>query len=204
MEYLLENRKYVLILARDEPPNLASSPGWSQDWQDAESILLKIAETCHHLSPNNLDVYVASHPHYCYENILPHELNHVFTHSFAPPEIDLYSPMAKVLDTYFRDRHHGPDSPQGLIIITVMDCEPPNRYAIIQLLLDAAKKVESETEIGLLFAQVGEDERAKAFLQTLDRELHRTNINFDIIDTPTLLHLNPDRINHFLLGALFD
>lgn len=204
MEYLLENRKFTLILARDGNPARLPPPSLVKAWTQAEQILLMIAEKCHHLSPNNLDLYVASDPYYCYEKVLPHHLKHIFQHPYAPPEINLYEPLNVVLNDYFQYRNQGPEYLHGQIIIVAIDCEPPNRKALIQLLVDASHRLEHETEIGILFARVGDCPMAKAFLQTLDDHLHRAGANFDIVDTQTLMHLSEDTVTHFLLGALFD
>ena len=204
MEYLLENRKFTLILVRDGNPDRIAPPGLEKAWTQAEQRLLMIAEKCHHLSPNNLDVYVASNPYYCYENVLPHKLKHILSHSYAPPEVDLYEPLQVVLNDYFQYRKKGPEYINGQIIIVAIDCEPPNRKGLIQLLLDTTRKLEHETELGILFAQVGDCLMTKTFLQALDDHLHLAGANFDIVDTQTLLHLNQDTITHFLLGALFD
>jgi hypothetical protein len=204
MEYLLENRKFTLILARDGNPDRIAPPGLAKAWEEAEETLMMIAETCHHLSPNNLDVYVASNPYYCYEKVLPHKLKHILSHPYAPPEINLYEPLQAVLTDYFQYRKKGPEYCHGQIIIVAIDCEPPNRKALIQLLVDATHRLEHETELGILFTQVGDCLMAKTFLQALDDQLHRAGANFDIVDSKTLLHLSPETINHFLLGALFD
>jgi len=204
MEYLLENRKFTLILVRDGNPDRIVLPGLVKAWAQAEPILLMIAEKCHHLSPNNLDVYVASNPYYCYENVLPHQLKHIFNHTYAPPEINLYEPLKVVLNNYFQYRKQGPEYVHGQIIIVAIDCEPPNRQGLIQLLVDTTRKLEHETELGILFVQVGDCLMTKAFLQALDDHLHRAGANFDIVDTQNLIYLNPETITHFLLGALFD
>jgi hypothetical protein len=204
MEYLLENRKFTLILARDGNPDRIAPPGLIKAWDQAESTLLMIAEKCHHLSLNNLDVYVASNPYYCYENVFPHQLKHIFNHAYAPPEIDLYKPLQVVLNDYFKYRKQGPEYIHGQIIIVAIDCEPPNRKGLIQLLVDTTRKLDQETELGILFAQVGDCLMSKTFLQALDDHLHRAGASFDIVDTKTLLHLNPETVTHFLLGALFD
>ena len=203
MEYLLENRKFTLILARDGNPDRIAPPGLVKAWAQAEETLLMIAEKCHHLSPDNLDVYVASSPYYCYEKVLPHKLKHIFNHSYAPPEINLYEPLQSVLNDYFQYRKKGQEYHHGQIIIVAIDCEPPNRKALIQLLVDATHRLDHETELGILLAQVGDCLMTKTFLQALDDHLHRAGANFDIVDSKTLLHLNPESITHFLLGALF-
>jgi len=58
MEYLLENRKFTLILARDGNPDRIASPGFPKAWLQAEERLLMIAEKCHHLRPETVSHFL--------------------------------------------------------------------------------------------------------------------------------------------------
>lgn len=91
------------------------------------------------------------------------------------------------------------DKPDFVIVIT--DGEPNNRQAVKDVIIKQANSQNADSDLTVLFIQIGDDASAASFLAELDDGL---NAKFDIVDTmsqakadayPTLAALIEDAIN---------
>ena len=91
------------------------------------------------------------------------------------------------------------DKPDFVIVIT--DGEPNNRQAVKDVLIKQANSQHADSDLTVLFIQIGDDASAANFLAELDDGL---NAKFDIVDTmtqakadsyPSLAALIEDAIN---------
>ena len=92
------------------------------------------------------------------------------------------------------------DKPDFVIVIT--DGEPNNRQAVKDVLVKQANSQNADSDLTVLFIQIGDDASAANFLAELDDGLH--GAKFDIVDTmtqakadsyPSLAALIEDAIN---------
>ncbi|MBJ7898992.1 MAG: hypothetical protein GC158_03480 [Cyanobacteria bacterium RI_101] len=192
----------ILAPSPDPPPHLHQL--LNRQWRKAEKILLQIAERCQYWNPQGFSVYVAATPVYEYHDLTPSQLEQIFGQGYGPPKIDLLASLERVLQDFFYRRAHPQNAYRGEIVVAILDQEPKHRQKLIRLLVDASLRLKEEHELGVLFAQIGEDILTKGFLHALDNDLHRAGARHDIVDARQLLDLKPDSIDQFLLNALLD
>lgn len=201
---LLKQRDYTIILAKNAVQNLGKPPGLEQQWQKAEKSIINLAKKCEELDPDGITLYIASTPFQKYEGVNSEILTQIFQQDYAVQTLNLVDILKVVIENYFKHKTEGTQKANGEIIIIVLDSEPENRRSIIKLLVEATQKINSRQELGIMFAQVGDDVIARGFLNTLDDDLHRAGAKLDIVDTKVLGEIEAKDIPNFLLNALFD
>ncbi len=202
-EQLLKNRHYTFVLARDGQTRLCAPPGLAQQWQTAETSLLAIADACQRFNPQGISLYIADRPFQKYEGVTREDLQVIFKQGYdAIQDFDLCETLSDMMESYFQRKAKG--EIQGEIILIVIDTEPKQRQSLIQLLVNATHRIDDEEELGIMFAQVGEDLIAQGFLQALDDDLHQAGAHCDIVDTKRLAQLKLEDIHQFLLSAIVD
>jgi hypothetical protein len=202
-EYLLHNRDYTFILARDAKL-LTTMPGLRKKWKIAEKSIIALAQKCEQLNADGINIYIATTPLQKYENETSDALVKLFQHPYATSELNLLATIQTVLENYFQRKANGKTKENGKIIIVILDSEPADRRGLIKLLVKTTQQVDNNEELGILFAQVGEDPITKGFLQALDNNLAKAGAKLDIIDTKILNELEEEQITDFLLHAILD
>ena len=66
-------------------------------------------------------------------------------------------------------------------IIVFTDGEPDDKVGLAQVIVDATKKINDRSELGILFIQVGEDPDAAAYLAKLNNDLGQAGAKHDIV-----------------------
>lgn len=72
-------------------------------------------------------------------------------------------------------------SPKKAIVVVVTDGEPNSQTAVEQSIIGATNKIESDSQLNVLFIQVGEDPAAAKYLDHLDNSLK--GAKWDIVNT---------------------
>lgn len=201
---LLSERNYTIILARGTNGSPVPLPDLINQWRIAEQSLLKIAQQCERFAPEQLTIYLASEPLQKYNQANSATLAQIIQEGYALEKVYIYRALEMALAEHFQKKARGEMKKNGEIILVILDSEPSPRRPLIKLLVEAAQNIDSPQEIGILFAQVGDNLMAKGFLQALDDDLHRAGAKKDIVDTKALAQMTPEQTIDFLLGALLD
>ena len=204
MEHLLKNRDYTLIVARSASQDAPKIPALEQAWIDAQSAIIALAKKCEAFDPDGLTIYTASTPFAKYEQTTSEMLVDVFENYNPTETIDLANVLQAALDDYFTRKVTKQTKENGEIVIVVLDREPSDRSAIIRQLVDATQKMDCQEELGIGFAQVGEDPMTRGFLKSIDDDLHAAGAKFNIADTQFSHKIQERSLQDFLLGALYD
>ncbi|MGK7932038.1 MAG: hypothetical protein AB4041_11480 [Microcystaceae cyanobacterium] len=201
---LLRNRNYTIILAREIGDSSFQLPNIEQQWQIAEKSLIKIAQQCEEFAPEQLTIYLASQPLKKYNQANSKILRQVIQEGYTFKKVYIYDAVKDVLVNHFRRKARGDMKENGEIILIILDSEPSERSALVKLLVETSKQINSPYEIGILFAQVGDNLMARGFLQALDDDLYHAGATVDIIDTKQLGELSQEQTVEFLLNAILD
>lgn len=203
-ESLLRNRDYTVILARRGSKTPPTPPGLEQQWLVAQDSLITLAKKCEEFDPDGLTIYIASTPFQKYEHETSAALVELFQGQYASENVNLSKTLQAALDSYFSRKANKLTQKNGEIIIVLLDHEPKERMAVVKLLVEATKKMDNQEELGIMFAQVGDDFIARGFLNALDDDLHKAGAKYNIADTKVLTELEESAIAEFLLNALYD
>ncbi|NET31756.1 MAG: hypothetical protein F6K19_07105 [Cyanothece sp. SIO1E1] len=199
---LLKNRDYTVIVAKNDTKTPLTPIGLEADWQVAQNSIIALAKKCEELDPDGITIYIASDPFQKYEHATSATLAQLFQTQFSTATTDLEASLKAALDSYFDRKSKGLTRENGEIITAILDREPKDRMAIVKLLVAATEQMDSQEELGVMFAQIGEDFVTRGFLQALDDCLNAAGAKFDIADTQVLVELQEEDIAEFLMAAL--
>ena len=203
-ESLLHNRDYTVVIARNSSRNSPTPPGLEEQWLVAQDSLITLVKKCDELDPDGITIYIASTPLQKYDHKTSDDLVEIFQGQYASDSINLLDTLQASLDSYFSRKASKLTQENGEIIIVLLDHEPKKRMALVKLLVEASKKVDNQEELGIMFAQVGDDFIARGFLNALDDDLYKAGAKFDIVDTKVLTELEESAIAEFLINTLYD
>ncbi|NES19606.1 MAG: hypothetical protein F6K41_11920 [Symploca sp. SIO3E6] len=203
-ESLLHNRDYTVVIARSSSRTSPVPPGLEKQWLVAQDSLITLVKKCEELDPDGITIYIASTPWQKYEHKTSAALVEIFQGQYASDNINLLDTLQAALDSYFSRKASKLAKENGEIIIVLLDHEPKKRMALVKLLVEASKKVDNQEELGIMFAQVGDDFIARGFLNALDDDLHKAGAKVDIVDTKVLTELEESAIAEFLINTLYD
>ncbi|HEY9906057.1 MAG TPA: hypothetical protein V6D18_00455 [Thermosynechococcaceae cyanobacterium] len=206
-EVVLKDRDYTVIVAKTAVSAFRSPPGFEDRWNEARSAILALARQCEAFDPDGITVYVSSSdltpPFKHYGQVTSDHLSQVFDENYPPQALNLLDGLKTALDSYFDRKAAGQTKRNGEIIIVLIDGEPADRMAVAHAIVEATHKLDQPQELGIGFAQVGEDIIARGFLAALDENLRSTaGAKFDIVKTRVLETIEPETLTAFLLEIL--
>ena len=202
-EALLHNRDYTFILARNASLHSSAIPGLEQKWLEAENSLINLAQKCQHFDSDGLTVYIASTPYQKYEVTNCEDLSKIFQAQYACTQPDLVETIQASLNDYFQRKANKQTQVNGEIITILLEQEPKNRRALVKMLVEATYQMEKQSELGIMFAQVGDDSITRGFLSALDDDLQAAGAKFNLADTQIFSEMEENAISEFLLNALY-
>lgn len=207
-EPLLENRDYTVIVAKTAPSVTLTPPGFDDRWKSAHTAILALAKACEEHDPDGITIYMSSSDSASgafrqYRQVTPDKLETIFDENYPPQTLNLLEGLHTALDDYFARRLAGQAKPNGATIIVLIDGEPQDRMAIAKTLVEATENMTHPQELGIGFAQVGDDIIARGFLTALDHDLRSTaGAKFDIVKTRVLDEIGPNCLTEFLMDVI--
>ena len=202
-EPLLQDRDYTVVVAKTATLTPSSPPGFEDRWNTAHEAILTLVGKCEELDPDGITVYISSKnsepPFKRYRQVTSDQLHRVFDANFPPAALNLLDGLQAALDDYFDRKTAGKTKPNGEIIVVLIDGEPADRMAVAHAIVAATHKLDHPQELGIGFAQVGEDMIATGFLAALDENLRSmAGAKFDIVKTGVLEAIEPAALTTFL------
>ncbi len=207
-QVLLENRDYTVIIAKTATYMKQAPPGYADRWNDAHDAIVALAQKCEEFDPDGITVYISSanHPNGTfkeYRQVTPSQLNSIFDQNYPPDNLNLLDGLHHALEGYFARKAANQSKPNGAMIIVLIDGEPSDRMAIAKTIVQAANQLDSDNELGIGFAQVGDDLIARGFLTALDENLRsQAGAKFDIVHTRVLDQISPTCLTDFLIDII--
>jgi hypothetical protein len=197
----LIQRNYFVVIDRSGSMSEPAKKGGISRWEAVQEYTLAIARECEKIDEDGIDVYLFNKSFSSHFNTTADKVKDLFTSNTPNGGTD----FVPVLKAVF-DRHFLQDKPSTVVVVT--DGEPSDgeagQKALIKLLKETAGKLESDSELGITFIQVGDDKAASAFLKKLDDDLVAEGAKWDIVDTKTCDELESLSITDVLLAAIND
>jgi hypothetical protein len=201
---MLENRDYTLIIDKSGSMATKDKPGGASRWQIMQESALALANKCEELDPDGITVYLFSGKFKRYDNVTAAKVGAMFQENDPSGRTDLAAVLGDALNNYFQRKAQGQTQANGELILVVTDGEPDDRKAVVQVIIEATKKLDRDEELAISFIQVGMDVAATAFLKILDDDLGRAGAKFDIVDTITMNDMEDLTLKEVLLNAIYD
>jgi len=209
-EQLLEKRDYTVIVAKTAIGLAQPSPGSASRWEAAHTAILALAQACQALDPDGITLYISSadaapNPFKCYRQVTSDKLQQIFSDHYPPDTLNLLDGLQAAMDDYFVRKAAGQTKPNGEIMVVLIDGEPSDRMAIVRAIVHTTQKMDRDQELGIGFAQIGDDSIARGFLEALDHDLRSTaGAKFDIVHTRVLDEISTACLTDFLAHIIQD
>jgi von Willebrand factor type A domain len=198
----IQNRDYTLILDKSGSMSTTDQGGKSR-WDYVQESTLAIARKCEQLDPNGITLYTFSGRFRRYDNVTASRVNQVFQENDPLGSTNLAAVLQDATNNYFQRKASG-QTPMGETLLVVTDGEPDDRRAVIDVIIRATEKMDSDAELAISFIQVGDDAGATTFLKALDDQLEGVGAKFDICDTITMDDMGDLSLAEVLMSAIDD
>lgn len=199
----MKNRDYTLILDKSGSMSAPDRGGKSR-WEVVQESTLAIARKCEQLDPDGITVYTFSGKFRRYDNVTSSKVEQIFLENDPMGTTNLASVLSDATQSYFRRKAAGQTKPEGETLIVVTDGEPDDRRAVMEVIIDATRKMERDEELAISMIQIGGDPQATSFLKALDDRLQDVGAKFDICDTVTIDQMEEMSLAEVLLSAIED
>ncbi len=205
---LLNNRDYTFILGRS-PETWSEENPYFLHWREAHTAIIKLAKRCQEYDPNGICVYYAFQPFEKYDKTDVDKIAEMLQKKAPPQESDIIPSLEDALNNYF-NRRDSQKYNNGETIFLLLDKKPHNYKKLINIIVEATKKVNIRQETGttyelaLSFIQIGDDIDTTEFLKFIDDDLQTIGAQHDIVDANKWYVIERDSIQKLLEDALFD
>lgn len=199
----LSKRDFILLVDMSGSMSTKDTPTGQTRWDYAKEGAEALARECEKYDQDGITVGVFNGKWMIHENIKAgsEDLHNIFTHNQPGGNTNTAGVLDAVLAPYLLARPNA----KPLTIICVTDGEPTSQQDVVDVIVNATKKIEDDSEIGISFIQVGKDGNARAFLQMLDDDLVKKHgAKFDIVDTKTDEDMNDIPLTEILIQAVTD
>lgn len=201
---MAENRDYTLIIDKSGSMSTPDQPGGRSRWEAAQESTLALARKCEQFDPDGITLYLFSGRFKRFDNVTSSKVSQIFQENDPSGTTDLASVLKDATDRYFESKAAGETKPNGETILVVTDGEPDDRKAVMRVIIEASRRMDTDEELAISFIQVGTDQMATRFLKVLDDELQGAGAKFDICDTVTLDDMEGMTLKEVLLNAISD
>jgi uncharacterized protein YegL len=137
-----------------------------------------------------------------YDNVTAARVGLVFRENEPCGSTDLAAVLKDAFDAHFARRTRGKWRPETILVLT--DGEPDDQGAVFRAVLEASHRVQKDEDLAVSFIQIGNDPKARSFLEVLDDEIVAAGAPFDICDTVTLDEAESLGLTEVLLLAITD
>lgn len=183
----MKNRDYTLIIDKSGGMSSADQLGGLTRWAAAQESTLALARKCEQFDPDGITVYTFSTRFKRYDNVTASKVEQIFLENDPVGLTDLAGVLKDAIQQFFNRKMNGQLGDKvGETILVITDGEPNDQRAVIEVILQATQKLNSDEELAISFIQVGNDAHAKKFLTALDDQLEEVGAKFDICDTITM------------------
>jgi hypothetical protein len=200
----LKSRDYSLIIDRSASMGTPDQRGGKTRWEVIQEATLELARQCEKIDPDGITVYVFAGRFKRYDNVTTSKVEQIFQENFPAGGTNLDGVLRDALDNYFQRKENGSAKPSGEIILVVTDGAPDDKPPVIEVIVEATRRIERDSELGISFIQIGSDPEATRFLKELDDDLGKNGAKYDICDTLTFDDLEDIPPHEVLFRAITD
>jgi uncharacterized protein with von Willebrand factor type A (vWA) domain len=200
----MKDRDYTLIIDKSGSMSTPDQRGGRTRWQEAQESTLALARKCEQFDPDGITVYVFSGRFKRYDDVTSSKVEQIFLENDPSGTTNLASVLQDASNNYFQRKAAGQTKPNGETILVITDGEPDDRRAVMEVIVNTSRQMDSDEELAISIIQVGSDAGATKFLKALDDQMQGVGAKFDICDTMTLYDMGDMSLADVLMNAIAD
>lgn len=198
----MNNRDYTLIIDKSGSMSTPDQRGGRTRWAEVQESTLALARKCEQFDPDGITIYVFSGRFRRYDFVTSRKVENIFIENDPGGTTNLASVLLDAVESYFKNKTAGKTKSEGETILVITDGEPDDRLAVMEVIVNATRKMERDEELAISFIQVGTDSQAARFLKVLDNQLQGVGAKFDICNTLTIDDTGDMSLSEVLLRAI--
>jgi len=200
---MIDKRDYTLIIDKSGSMSNIDRGTTKSRWEIVKESALALARKCDQIDPDGITVYLFSGKFKRYDKVSVAKVEQIFQENEPMGGTNLTAVLQDAINQFFQRKRDGLIK-EGETILIITDGEPDDRRSVFEVIIDATRRMNADTELALSFIQVGSDASATDFLKALDDKLQSIGANFDIVDTITLNDMEDMTLAEVLLSAIND
>ncbi|MGA1601713.1 MAG: VWA domain-containing protein, partial [Prochlorothrix sp.] len=199
-------RDYTIIIDRSGSMSKADQPGGMTRWDAVQESILALARKCEQFDPDGLTVYLFSSRFKRFDNVTSEKVEDIFLENEPMGRTNLAIVLQDAVRNFLDRKRAGQNDndKEGETILVIMDGEPDDKRAVVEIIVDTTKQLDRDEELALSFIQIGNDSGARQFFKALDDQLQDIGAKFDICDTLTLDEMEDMSLVEVLTNAIED
>ena len=203
---IIRNRDYTLIIDKSNSMSLQDQPGNRSRWKAAEESTLAVAEKCEELDDDGITVYLFAAQFRRYDNVTAGKVAQIFQENTPSGTTAFSQVLEDALDNYFARKTAGEAKENGETFLVITDGidGADEKKATMELIRNAAGKIDRDEELAISFIQVGKDPKVTEFLKALDDRMVEIGAKFDIVDTVIMEEMQSMTLKDVLVNAIDD
>lgn len=158
--------------------------GGESRWLFGQEQVLNIARAACKVDKDGIAVTLFNNQVTTTDGVTDAKVEQVFAENTPGGGTETAAALKSRLDAYFARKAGGSTKNCALLVYT--DGEPNDKQAVVNVIVEATKKMDRDEELAIQFIQVGSDSGAAAFLKYLDDNLGAQGAKFDIVNTATV------------------
>lgn len=170
-----EAKEYDFILVLDKSGSMGDASkilvGRSK-WEEAQEFTEQFARFADKVDDDGLTVITFSSHAKVIDGVHADKVHEIFTTQQPGGSTNLTEALKEAFKKKF-------SSSKAAIILVMTDGQPDDENGVHKAIVEAASKCQKDSDIGILFVQVGDDPHAAKFLDGLDN--HLDEAKFDIV-----------------------
>lgn len=201
----LKSRDYTIIIDKSGSMTIKDQKnGTKTRWQVMQETTEAYARYCEEIDSDGITLYLFSSRFKRYDNVKANKIEQIFIETFCMGQTYLDEVLRDAMENYFQRKENGSAKSNGEIFLIFTDGAPDDKSAVIDVIVDATRRIDTDTEIGISLIQVGSDPEAAQFLKELDSDLEKNGAKYDICNTLNLDDLWDIPPYEVLLAAIND
>jgi uncharacterized protein YegL len=149
--------------------------------QGAKESVVALAAEAGKYDPDGITVARFASKVRIYDGVTESRVEQIFQEFRPMGSTNTKEAVEQLINLFLAKRAAAGAAAKPACIVIITDGEPDDKIGLAQVIADASKKLNSRSELGILFVQVGNDPDATAYLAKLNNDLTKVGAKFDIV-----------------------
>ena len=198
----LANRDYTLIIDKSGSMMTRDQKNNKTRWEAVQESAIALASKCEQFDSDGITLYLFSGKFKCFENSNSAKVAQIFQENEPSGGTDLAGVLKQATEAHFQRKSAGKGRPETILVVT--DGEPDDQKAVMKVIVETSRRLDSDNQLALSIIQVGSDAGAKRFLKMLDDDLTKAGAKYDICDVITIDDMEDLSLSEVLTNAISD